>query len=421
MAACAVLILTTACTTNWTRRSYMRELRPLLSTPQRPVIIITGFGLTRLYDPETRQFVWGTFRNTVDVNYHDDFDLPIDPVTAEILHDRLVPRGFAGSRAFINTARRLSEGLGEFGGYALQRSGEGPIDRASVFVLEYDWRMSATDSTRHLDRLIDEIRTRVGDPHLKVDLVGHSAGGLVALTYLRIGTARLEEPGQWNEGSRRAGEKVENLITLAAPIEGTIEVFRVLTRDERIGRRSLSAEAAVTFPTLTELLPKDGRFLVDEQGMPRELDVWHIDTWRKLGLSIFAPEQRRKIIISKSVSHFALLERAFERSLRQAKELQRVQTRPLPPGVRVLAIGSDCYPTARQVVVRADGSVAFYRNELQGAEKERFREMFVPGDGSISAQSATSGLPAQFVCNGHFGIASDPQVHRAILRELLDK
>jgi hypothetical protein len=113
----ALAVVTLAnCTTDRTRRGYLRAIAATYDTaPRRPVIIVPGFGVTRLIDPVSRRYVWGTPRATVITHFPDDLDLPVD-AAGTIGRDRLVPRGFVGSRGPINIAWQLREGLRKFGG-----------------------------------------------------------------------------------------------------------------------------------------------------------------------------------------------------------------------------------------------------------------------------------------------------------------
>src|SRR3982750_1632392 len=105
IAVFAAAIISLSCTTDATRRSYLRNIAETYSAPPRPVIIVPGFGVTKLYDPETRRYVWGTPRATVHTKYADDLDLPPSG------HDRLIPRGYVGSRGPVNIGWQLMEGL----------------------------------------------------------------------------------------------------------------------------------------------------------------------------------------------------------------------------------------------------------------------------------------------------------------------
>ena len=85
--ALAIIAILGSCTTDRTRAGYLRTMAETLGAPPRPVIVIPGFGVSRLYDPVRRVYVWGTGHATFRTNYEDDLDLP------EGGHDRLVPRG----------------------------------------------------------------------------------------------------------------------------------------------------------------------------------------------------------------------------------------------------------------------------------------------------------------------------------------
>src|SRR5438874_8374139 len=164
--AALAAVICFSCTTDATRRGYLRTIAEAYSAPPRPVIIVPGFGVTRLYDPVTHQYVWGTPRATVHTKYPVDLDLP------QSGHDRLIPRGYVGSRGPVNIGWQLMEGLRKFGRYT-------PED--NVFGFQYDWRLRAAENAAKLDELVDQVRGGG-----KVDLVTHSAGAIVALTYIQL-------------------------------------------------------------------------------------------------------------------------------------------------------------------------------------------------------------------------------------------
>lgn len=208
-----------------------------LGAPPRPVIVIAGFGVTRLADPATGRHVWGTPRAVWQREFPDDLDLDAN--------DRLVPAGWVGSRGPINTGWQLSIGLRKFGGYTLDRD---------LHPFYYDWRRSARDNARLLAELIE--RVRVGG---KVDLVTHSAGAIVARAL--------------------DSEHVENLVMVAPVQRGSLEAFRVFMRPERFIRRTFTPDIVATWPFVFELLPEEGRVFVDEEGQPLDRDLWEPDGW----------------------------------------------------------------------------------------------------------------------------------------------
>jgi pimeloyl-ACP methyl ester carboxylesterase len=350
------------CTTDATRRGYLRTIAETYGPPPRPVIIVPGFGVTRLYDPVTRQYVWGTPRSTVHRNYPDDLDLP------ESGHDRLVPRGYVGSRGPVNIGWQLMEGLRKFGRYTPDKD---------VIPFYYDWRLSARDNAQKLDEVIE--RVRGGG---RVDVVAHSAGAIVALTYVKLG----------------GGEsKVDHLVLIAPTRRGVVDAFRVLVRPERFLRRVFTANMVATWPFVFELLPEDGRFLVDQEGHSIDRDLWTSEGWRGI-------------------------QRVPAHQLSDARKLRdELRRTSMPAQVHVSVIAGDCVATARRVLMRRDGRFVFYPSELTPHERGLEKTLFEPGDGTVPIDSATDGENAMMVCDGHQGIAADPTVHRAIIRTLREQ
>lgn len=335
-------------TTDRTRRGYLRANAARLGAPSRPVIVIAGFGVTRLVDPDTGRHVWGTPRAVWRTDYEDDLDLDAN--------DRLVASGWVGSRGPINTGWQLSIGLRKYGGYTLDRD---------LHPFYYDWRRSARENAERLHRFVERVR---GDG--KVDLVTHSAGALVALAYIHDAAP------------------VENLILVAPPRYGTVEAFRIFVRPERFLRRTFDAPMVATWPSIFELLPRDGRVFVDERGNVLDRDLWDPATW---------PLDVRAQLASA---------RAFREEL---------DAKPIAAHIRVTTLAGDCVPTARRILAREDGTYAFYPDELRAHEQSLHDVLFEPGDGTVPRSSAGE---ATFLCDGHQGIAADPHVHHAVIRAL---
>jgi len=361
--------LLAGCTTDRTRRGYLENVASTYDAPPaRAVVIVPGFGVTRLYDPITKRYVWGTGRATVVTKYADDLDLPIAD-DGTIGHDRLLPRGFTGSRGPINIGWHLQEALQRYGGYTPGRD---------VFIFEYDWRLSARDNAVQLGKVVERVANGG-----KVDVVTHSAGSIVALTYVKLGGG---------------ASHVEHLVMLAPTQRGVVDAFRVLVRPEVFLRRVFRPEIVATWPFVTELLPENGKFLVHD-----DRDFWRAESWRDL--------------LTLDDAH----RRAFARSLANARAFRNeLRDAPMPRSVRVSVLAGDCVPTARLALHRDDGSYAFYVRELRESEHSLAKTIFEPGDGTVPISSATNGGDATLFCDGHQGLATDPNVQRALLRLLRD-
>lgn len=341
--------------------------------PKNPVIVIPGFGVSRLLDPETQRHVWGTPASVMRRSWEDDLDLPFDPETMAIGEDRLVPDGFAGSRGPINTAYQLVNALEAYGEY---RAG------VDLHAFAYDWRLAAFRNAERLDAFVSEVRRRHGGA--KVDVVTHSAGAAVALTWVKLGGG---------------GDDVRNLILIAPPAAGTIEAFRMLVRPERFARRTFGPDVVATWPSVAELLPQNGSVFVNEEGRALDLDLWSPDAWRQLGVPFSQPA-------------------LFAASLRRGRAAaERLAEAEMPAEVAVHVLAGDCVPTAQRILMRRDGTFVFYVDELRAGERHLRPLLFEPGDGTVGVSSAAATRVApQHFCDGHQGIATDPNVHRALLR-----
>lgn len=390
------------------RRTYMERMTSYVAPPSRPVIVIPGFGNSRLYDSVDQAPVWGLGKTLFQTRYRDDLDLPVDPSSGEFGRDRLVPDGgFAGYHAPFNIAFSLSSALRDYGNYADPRTS--PDTAGAVYSFAYDWRLSATTNARLLGELIDSIRGQWPDPP-RVDLVAHSAGGMIALSYLKLGGLGPDaSTAEIDRASRAAASKVSSVTLLGVPQLGTNEAVRALARGDKLFRRELPPTMMASFPSIPEMLPAAGTVFIDESGEPVDLDIWDLSTWETLGFAVWDDDSTQE------------LREAFAKSLARARRLRELLERPMPEGVRETAIAGDCVPTAKRILLRADRSLALYPSELSGSEAALGNLMFVPGDGSIEATSALgTGSSEQVFCAGHHGMASDPNVHRALLRVLLE-
>jgi hypothetical protein len=90
----------------------------------------------------------------------------------------------------------------------------------------------------------------------------------------------------------------------------------------------------------------------------------------------------------------------------------------MPPSLQVTTIAGDCIPTATRILRRDDGSYAFYPEELTPDERPLARKLFEPGDGTVPISSSVPEGGADLFCDGHQGIATDPNVHRTLIRVL---
>ena len=381
------------------------------------MIVVPGFGVTRLFDPVTRHYVWGVPKNTIRTLYPDNLELPVDMSASQTPTDRLIPQGYVGSRGPINIGWQLIEALRKYGGYTPRSLGRAQTGSpVNIFPFYYDWRLSASENASHLDRFIDQVR---GESGAKVDLIGHSAGGLIIETYLKLGTSSPSEPDSWREAGLKASSKVDRAILIAAPLRGTIDGFRILNQEERFLRRRFSIDIVATFRSVPELLPWSGRMVLDEDGEVLKENLLEARSWQHLRLGPYDPVVQADAEKRIGKDGIEKLQKAFESNLKSAASWRTALERARPSSVPVTLLAGDCVATARYALIREDHSLAFYPGKLRSNEQRLAEILFEPGDGSIIATSAGGDRkPDALFCDGHQGLATDPNLHRALVRIL---
>jgi pimeloyl-ACP methyl ester carboxylesterase len=234
-----------------------------------PVIVLPGILGSTLRDeylvpPET---VWAALTKEFErIALHPD-DLRYETIEpARIVPDSVVEVAY----------RELLEELR----YNLREEQD---ESVPVFGFSYDWRQSIASNAGRLAALADEVieRTKllrhyqkesgkpdawIDDP--KVNLVGHSMGGLVITAYLAHARARA---------------RVAKVVTLATPFRGSFEaVVKLATGTANLGGSAPSSrerEAARMTPAVYHLLPScDGLLL---EGAPTGKSLFTPELWQR--------------------------------------------------------------------------------------------------------------------------------------------
>lgn len=224
---------------------------PTDADPFPPVIVVPGITASSLHDeyqvpPED---VWTApkdlWRAVINKGHKQYERIALHP------HDlRLEAREPARVRAgslFEIIYKDLIEELRE---ELAEKSGDRTVP---VYPFSYDWRMPLAETERQLNDFVNEVIDRAKLlPHYhvagygsqpKVNLVGHSMGGLIIAGY-------LESSG---------GERVNKVATLGSPFQGSCEsVSKIITGKGDIGLDSGTSrerKAARMTPALYHLLP----------------------------------------------------------------------------------------------------------------------------------------------------------------------
>lgn len=221
---------------------------------QNPVIVLPGITATTLVDqyPINADEIWSMVfnREYARVALHPD-DLRYDAIEpAQVVAGRVFP-------VYDDLVKALR--------HELSQQADQPTP---VFAFPYDWRMDVALTAVRLRSFVEEVlaRTRLlkhygNGSELKVDLVGHSMGGLVICEYLA-------------QFGRRAD--VGKVVTIGTPYLGSVEAIvkiatglSLLTGGEPKERER---ETARVTPALYQLFPSYTGAIVDRAG--RDVDAF---------------------------------------------------------------------------------------------------------------------------------------------------
>lgn len=398
---------------------------PLVSVPPataaaHPVVIIPGILGSKLEDSRNGRIVWGKIFDLRALTVHqslvqpstggfDGLELPFESTNFRADTDHLVPTTIMDSFTIIphiaevKVYRRLLEALAVCG-YR-----PGPIQscglHANAAVFAYDWRRDLVETAQKLAARIREIQANTGDPRMKVDIVAHSMGGLVAEYYLLYGDEDVLDRDPLPPPSYAGAANVRRLILLGTPNEGSLEALRYLHEGYRVGFRRVSNLVTFTMPAIYELLPAGATVrLVDPNGRSAGLDLFDLETWQRYGLGVFSRPSRRgflhecKLLFpanwqARSEEISSQIVRFVAAALKRAQRLQYALApfATAPPPVEVYLIGSASRATLDAAELRATPHgwrLAFGSTSWGGGRRAL---PAAPGDGTVTAASFTWG------------------------------
>ncbi len=392
----------------WLAESELFDPRPNLKrlfeqsrvvTDQPPVVFIHGVLGSRLHDPQTGEEGWfsSPWRLLLDEFRH--LANEIDADTLELKPSRYVPSALAGNIIGKDFYGNIIRTISHYGGYELATAGR-PVepDKKHYYVFLYDWRQDNVESARRLADLIDQIRLDYADPELKVDLVAHSMGGLIARYYLRYGREDMLNGNDFPV-NMYGGDRVRRVILLGTPNLGSVEMLNAFIYGIKLGFRRISPETLVTMPSLYQLLPHPiNDWIVNASGEPLDRDLFDIAIWRRFQWSIFDPELRARVGArfadpDEAERYLALLERFFHKSIERARRFVWSLTVPLPEEHPLLIVfGGDCHLTPARILVEEVDGESMVRtlpeqisNPLPGVEYEKI--LLEPGDVAVTKAS----------------------------------
>lgn len=222
---------------------------------QNPVIVIPGITATELHDdyPFRSETLWSMVFNKdyERISLHPD----------DLRYESIEPAHVFPGRVF-----EIYNDLIKALRHELSVQADKPTP---VFAFPYDWRVDIQITAGKLADFIDEVIARTlllkhyrgARDEIKVDLVGHSMGGLLILEYL---------------SKTGVSSRVGKVVTIGTPFLGSIEAIVKITTGMSLLSGDIpkerEREAARATPAVYQLFPSYESAAVDEEG--KDVDLY---------------------------------------------------------------------------------------------------------------------------------------------------
>jgi len=218
------------------------------ATQQPPVIIIPGILGSKIAQKHDDKEVWIGPITRVLFSDFEELRLDIDPQTLQPIEPDQYVSGITDKVAGQDFYGSIIDTLHHSAGYQQGKLGESAVEgERRYYIFAYDWRQDNTLSARKLSQLIKQIRQDYNDPELKVDLIAHSMGGLVARYYLRYGELDVLDRDDFPvtlEGART----VRRVVLLGTPSLGAVDSVSSFIKGFEVGLTRIPTETVATSP-----------------------------------------------------------------------------------------------------------------------------------------------------------------------------
>lgn len=431
-------------------------------SPHRtPIVVIPGYLGSVLRQRSTGKVVWGDFSRSV-LNPETPegarlFSLPMQPgVPLKALRDDVlavetlshIGGDLFGVPLHLSAYSRLMLALGVGGFRDQQMAQAGIIDYGNkhftCFQFAYDWRRDIVEAARQLKQFIlaqceyvqEQCQLRFGHPkeQVKVNIVAHSMGALVARYFLRYGDADLPEDGSLPPVTWAGAQYVHKAILIGPPNGGALEALEDLIMGSPFPPGFPKYQAAIlgTMPSVYQLLPRLRHGPVRlKQDLSSVVDLFNPYVWQQYGWGVMDPQQDQMLqwllptttsSEERQIIAFDHLSKVLARAQQLAAALDQPATPPV--GLSLHLVAGDSVPT--QAIITLDEKTGKF---------ELFEEG--PGDGTVLRRNALldertetnwtptiqSPIPWQrvtFVFTDHLGLTRDPNFIDNLLFELLE-
>lgn len=374
-------------------------LESKMVTDQPPVIFIHGVLGSKLRHKETGEEGWFSSPWKLLFDEFRHLMLEIDPESLEVKPNVYEPYELAGDIIGKDFYGNIIKTLVEYGGYKHAETGQkiNPHQK-NLYTFIYDWRQDNVITARRLADMVDQIREDYDNPNLKVDIVAHSMGGLIARYYMRYGRVDVTNDNNFPV-NMYGGERVHRVILLGTPNLGSVEMLNAFIDGIQLGLKKINPETLVTMPSLFQLLPHPlNNWIVSATGQPLDRDLFDISIWRRFQWGIFDPKVRERInnefkSSKEAQAYLATLEQFFQKTIERARRFVWSLTVALPENHPTLIVfGGDCHLTPARIIVEevnGESLIRMYPSEItQPAENIDYEALLMePGDRSVTKAS----------------------------------
>ena len=362
-----------------------------------PVILIPGLFGSRLRDRVTGNEIWPGSAQMILFDEYRRLALEFDPATLQVRGDDLEASGITDAALGRDFYGQIIDALQKFGGYVgADASTPARKGERRYYIYPYDWRQDNVDAARGLDRLIENVRRDYNDPALRVDIIAHSMGGLIARYYLRYGPVDVLD-GSEQLVTLYGTSRVRKLILLGTPNMGSASSLHAFLTGEPVGLRRIPPEVLATLPSGYQLFPHPlVTWLIDASGTALPDDLFDGAVWRRYRWSIFDPAVEARIRArqgSDAAAYMHALHRFFDYRLERARRFLWALSTPEPATpIRYVLFGGDCTMTPARLALEDDRGVPtarLYPGDIrQRKAGVKYEELMLePGDGKVTKPS----------------------------------
>ena len=348
-----------------------------VTRPVRPLLVVPGLFQTAIYEDGGVGHVWGRLRNLYG-----------GPPIATL-------EGLRGKPGQIVRVIPIIPGLIN---YDLMRSLERALCSAGYRVDEtlhyfaYDWRLRILDLGVALAAEVRRFAERSGGP---IDMLGLSNGGpMIRAAFAADGAL-----------------PVERVVTSGGPHGGSVETLACLDRGFQFAPlgRTVPPAQFMACPGALQAIPSpaQAKFVCDEDGAGQVNDLYDVDTWRRLRMSVFRRDPDDPVWVDLMTKRLADMRETW----------RQLDAAPAPR--RLICICGTGIPTQVGIVVRKARAYLPGEGRLAGIPPAAITD----GDGALTVEqaSAWTGADAEVVriaVSRHRDTVRTPAAFDAILKAL---